>query len=312
MDQLALLPTDPTQSSNGRRTNALELKASEPITTDDRLARIAQVLGTPYYSRHGVTLYNLDCLEAMRRLPAGLLDLTVTSPPYNIGKSYESRRELDDYVSWCTEWMQEVYRLTSRAGAFWLNLGYVPIHGRGKAIPLPYMLWDRTQFFLLQEIVWNYGAGVASRLSFSPRNEKFLWYVKNPNDYVFNLDDVRDPDVKYPNQKKNGKLKCNPAGKNPTDVWQIAKVTSGADRSSVERTPHPAQFPIELIDRVIKACSNGGQLVLDPFIGSGTTADVAVRLDRQAVGFEVVEDYLKIAINRIEAAASLKGQGSLL
>jgi len=102
------------------------------------------------------------------------------------------------------------------------------------------LLWDRSPFYLIQEVVWNYGAGVACRHQFSPRNEKFLWYVKDPNNYLFHLDKI----VKYPNQKKNGKLKCNPLGKNPTDVWQFPKVTSGKKRSSIERTAHPAQFPV--------------------------------------------------------------------
>ena len=136
---------------------------------------------------------------------------------------------------------------------------------------------------------------------FSPRNEKFIWYVKNPENYTFNLDEVRDPDVKYPNQKKNGKLKCNPLGKNPSDVWQIPKVTSGKDRSSDERTPHPAQFPLALIERILKACSNPGDTVLDPFMGSGSLAEAALRTGRNAVGFEVRQDYVEIASRRLDA-----------
>ena len=141
---------------------------------------------------------------------------------------------------------------------------------------------------------------MASKKSFSPRNEKFLWYVKNSAGYTFNLDDIRDPNVKYPNQKKNGILKCNPLGKNPSDVWQFSKVTSGTDRSSPERTPHPAQFPIAVIERIIRACSNPGDLVVDPFLGSGTVADVAVRCGRPILGIEIKRSYVDIAIDRIE------------
>ncbi|MGS0147033.1 DNA-methyltransferase, partial [Escherichia coli] len=121
-----------------------------------------------------------------------------------------------------------------------------------------------------------------------------LWYVKNQDNYKFNLDDIRDPNVKYPNQKKNGKLKCNPLGKNPSDVWQISKVTSGKNRSSKERTEHPAQFPLEMIDRIIKAGSNNRDLVIDPFMGSGTTAIAALKNGRKVIGFEVNSDYVKI------------------
>ncbi len=121
---------------------------------------------------------------------------------------------------------------------------------------------------------------------------------------MFNLDDVRDPDVKYPNQKKNGKLKCNPLGKNPTDVWTFPKVTSGTNRSSRERTPHPAQFPEAVIERIILACSMPGDIVLDPFLGSGTTPVVARRLDRYVIGFEISEAYLAgVAIPRLQAAS---------
>jgi adenine-specific DNA-methyltransferase len=201
----------------------------------------------------------------MRQLPSGFVNLTVTSPPYNIGKEYEDPLELDHYLDWCEEWIQELYRLTARAGAFWLNLGYVSRQGTARAIPIPYLLWNRVPFFLIQEVVWHYGAGVAARNSFSPRNEKFLWYVKDEKNYAFNLDDVRDPEVKYPNQKKNGKLKCNPLGKNPSDVWLFPKVTSGSDRASPERTEHPAQFPVAVVERIVKACSHRGDVVLDPF-----------------------------------------------
>lgn len=189
--------------------------------------------------------------------------------------------------------------LVLESGSFWLNLGYVPIPERGKAVPLPYLLWDKSPFFLVQEVIWNYGAGVASRRSFSPRNEKFLWFVKDEDTYFFDLDSVRDPDVKYPNQKKNGILKCNPLGKNPTDVWQIPKVTSGANRSSVERTPHPAQFPEALIRRVVLACSGPEGVVLDPFVGSGTTVMAARELGRQSIGIEIREDYLELAVRRL-------------
>lgn len=212
--------------------------------------------------------------------------------------------------------MSEIHRVTSPNGAFWLNLGYIPIPDRAKAVPLPYLLWDRSPFSLVQEVVWNYGAGVAARRMFSPRNEKYLWYVKTLEDYIFNLDEVRDPDVKYPNQKKNGKIRVNPLGKNPTDVWQIPKVTTGENmtgqRASPERTPHPAQFPEAVVDRIVRACSNPGDLVLDPFLGSGTTAVVAQANSRVAVGFEVKSEYISIAGKRLRKRIEAPIQAALL
>jgi len=265
------------------------------------LGTVMSVLGTPAHSGAGYAIYQGDCLELMRQLPDEVIPLTVTSPPYNIGKEYEEALSIGKYIDWCESWIREIHRLTMRSGAFWLNLGYVSLAQRANAIPIPYLLWDRVPFYLIQEVVWNYGAGVAAKKFFSPRNEKFLWYVKNQRNYVFNLDDVRDPNVKYPNQKKNGKKKCNPIGKNPSDVWQFPKVTSGKNRSSRERTAHPAQFPIAVIDRIVKACSNRGDLILDPFVGSGSLIEAALMNDRVAVGIEINAEYAEIAGQRVES-----------
>ncbi len=264
------------------------------------LNQVKDIMTEPYYSTEGCLIYNTDCFPAMKRMSNSLLDLTVTSPPYNIGKEYEKPILLQEYLEWCGQWITEIYRLTKRKGAFWLNLGYLNVPDRAKAIPIPYLLWDRIPFYLIQEIVWNYGAGVAGKRFFSPRNEKFLWYVKDEHEYRFNLDDVRDPEVKYPNQKKNGKIKVNPLGKNPTDVWQIPKVTSGKNRASKERTPHPAQFPVSVIERIIKVSSNEGDIIFDPFLGSGTTALVALALKRKVIGFELKSEYCEIAAKRIK------------
>lgn len=270
------------------------------------LQALKEQLGRPFFEDTNFLLYNADCLEAMKALNDTVIDLTITSPPYNIGKAYETRRPLDDYLDWCQSWMQEVYRITECQGAFWLNLGYLEIEDKARAIPIPYLLWQRSPFYLVQEVIWNYGAGLHTKHMFSPRNEKFLWYVKSSDKYTFHLDAVRDKDVKYPNQKKNGKLKCNPLGKNPSDVWQIPKVTSGHKRSSKERTSHPAQFPLAVIDRIVKACSDENDIVMDPFMGSGTTAIAALENGRSVIGFEISEKYCEITAQR--AASFLKAQ----
>lgn len=261
---------------------------------------IKKILGEPSFEREGVAIYQMDCLEAMKKIPSNLIDLTITSPPYNIGKEYEELAELDDYLNWCENWINEIHRITANNGTFWLNVGYLKVDGKGLAVPIPYLLWNRTNFYMLQEVVWNYAAGVACKKRFSPRNEKLLWYVKDKDNYTFNLDDVRDPNVKYPNQKKNGKLKCNPLGKNPSDVWQITKVTSGRNRSSAERTPHPAQFPTALVERMLKSSSDHGDVILDPFMGSGSTAECALRNGRYVIGFELKSEYIGYAQQRID------------
>lgn len=288
------------------------MSTDAPTHQHEALEQVERALGPPYHRVGTTLLYRGDCVELLTAVGLPVFDLTVTSPPYNIGKAYERPLTLAEYVSWSETWMKSLYSCTSDSGQFWLNLGYVGVPSAGKAVPLPYLLWDKSPFYFVQEVVWNYGAGVAARRSFSPRNEKFLWYVRDPDDYHFDLDAVRDPDVKYPNQRKNGKLKCNPLGKNPTDVWAFPKVTSGRDRSSKERTGHPAQFPKAVIDRVVRACSARGGLVLDPFLGSGTTTEVAHELGRPAVGIEIRSDYLDIAITRLRQAEERRRNKQLL
>jgi adenine-specific DNA-methyltransferase len=209
-------------------------------------------IGRPFYSHSGFILYCGDCCRFMEQLQqTGFkVDLTVTSPPYNIGKEYEERIPVESYVQWCAKWMSLIHKITADEGTFWLNLGYSDVPKKGLCVPIPYLLWDKSPFYLLQEIVWKYGAGVATKHYLSPRNEKWLFYVKHPSRYTFNLDNIRDPNVKYPNQKKNGKYRCNPFGKNPSDVWEFPKVTTGVSRSSKERTKHPAQFPLAVVERI--------------------------------------------------------------
>jgi len=259
-------------------------------------------LGVPYYENELSIIYNMDCLEGLTLLKGHVeVDSTITSPPYNIGKEYEKVLSLEKYIDWLTKVSEDIYGITKPNGSFVLNVGYLEVKNKGRAVPIPYLLWDKIPFYLTQEIVWNYGAGVACRNYLSPRNEKLLWYVKDQNDYTFNLDPIRDQNVKYPNQKKNGKLRCNTLGKNPSDVWQIAKVTSGKGRSSLERMPHPAQFPEDLISRVVRGFTDENDLILDPFMGSGTTARVAMLEKRRAIGFEVNLEYCETIKSRLEA-----------
>jgi adenine-specific DNA-methyltransferase len=239
-----------------------------------------------------------DCLEHFGAIENGSVALVLTSPPYNIGKSYERQLPLDEYLAWCRAWLAEVRRVLALDGAAWINLGFIYAPGFGQAVPLPYLLWPHLGLHLVQEVVWRYENGVACRRRLSPRNEKLLWLVRDPDSYCFNLDPIRDRAIRYPNSRRNGRLRYNPAGKNPGDVWHIPKVIAG--RASPERTTHPAQMPLALAERIVLACSRPGDVVLDPFAGSGTTLVAAKRHSRRAVGIERDPAYADIARSRLE------------
>ena len=269
------------------------------IAFNDVKDLLISLIGTPYYQSDSCVLFCGDSLTMQKMIDAQLFDAVITSPPYNIGKEYEKVMPIQEYVEWSINWITDTSMLLKPHGALLLNLGYVAIENMGRAIPLPYMLWDKIPMYLNQEIVWNYSAGVACKNYLSPRNEKILWYVKDKDNYIFNLDPIRDTNVKYPNSKRNGKLRVNTLGKNPSDVWEIAKVTTGRNRSSEERTPHPCQFPTDLIDKLILGFTSEKAVVFDPFMGSGTTFDSCIRNNRFCVGFEISPEYCEIAKKRI-------------
>lgn len=262
---------------------------------------VKSILGSPFYENEQCLIYNMDCEEGLKKL-GGLVEInaTITSPPYNIGKEYEDIQPVNNYVDWLSNIGNLIHEITHPNGSFILNVGYLKVEGKGRAVPIPYLIWDKIRFYLNQEIVWNYEAGVACKNYLSPRNEKLLWYIKTPGNYTFNLDPIRDRDVKYPNQKKNGKLRCNTIGKNPSDVWRIAKVTSGTDRASEERTEHPSQFPEDLITKAVLGFTNEEDVILDPFMGSGTTAKVALLNNRKCIGFEISKKYCQTMKERLD------------
>ena len=125
------------------------------------------------------------CLERFAEVETGSVALVVTSPPYNIGKAYDEGMPLDSYLTWCRLWLGEISRVLTPTGAAWINLGFVEVLDRGKAVPLPYLLWPLIDLYLLQEVVWRYENGVACRRRLSPRNEKLLWLVRDASSHRF-------------------------------------------------------------------------------------------------------------------------------
>ncbi|HPD42378.1 MAG TPA: site-specific DNA-methyltransferase [Anaerolineae bacterium] len=247
-------------------------------------------------------LYEGDCLTLLKEMPDDFVQLVVTSPPYNLGKPYESRLEIEDYLAQQRQVIEESVRVLKPQGSICWQVGnYVD---EGEIIPLDIVLYPLFAALGLQlrnRIVWHFGHGLHASKRFSGRYEVILWFTKTEN-YVFNLDAVRVPQ-KYPQKKyfkgpKKGELSGNPLGKNPGDVWEIPNVKA----NHVEKTIHPCQFPVELIERLVLALTNAGDWVFDPFMGVGTTAIAALMHQRRAIGAEIMPEYVEIAKERLRQA----------
>lgn len=255
-----------------------------------------------YTSEADFVLYEGDCIELLATIPDESIQLVVTSPPYNLGKEYENRLKLDRYIEQQSRVIEECVRVLNPAGSICWQVGnYVD---NGEIVPLDVLLYPifaNLGLHLRNRIVWHFGHGLHASKRFSGRYEVILWFTKT-NQYLFNLDVVRVPQ-KYPNKKhfkgtKKGELSGNPLGKNPSDVWEIPNVKA----NHVEKTLHPAQFPVELVERLVLSMTNENDWVLDPFLGSGTTAISALMHHRKAVGAEIFPEYVKIIKERIELA----------
>jgi adenine-specific DNA-methyltransferase len=246
-----------------------------------------------------IVVYPGDCLALLKAIPDKSLQLIVTSPPYNIGKEYEKRLHLDLYLRQQAQVIAECVRALSPRGSICWQVGnYVD---RGAIIPLDtilYPIFSKLGLRMRNRIIWHFEHGLHCRRRFSGRYETIIWFTKT-DDYIFNLDAVRVPQ-KYPGKKyfkgpKAGQYSCNPLGKNPGDLWVIPNVKS----NHVEKTEHPCQFPVELIERLVLSLTNEGDWVFDPFLGTGTTVIAAIRHGRRGAGAEIVPKYVNLARERI-------------
>lgn len=242
-----------------------------------------------------------DNLKYMRSLQDESFHLIVTSPPYNIGKAYERRTTLEKYIEEQCATIAEAVRLLHPNGSICWQVGnHVD---DGEVFPLDAVLYPKFKdhgLKLRNRIVWSFGHGLHCQNRFSGRHETILWFTKT-DDYIFNLDPVRIPS-KYPNKKhykgpNKGKVSSHPLGKNPSDVWEIPNVKA----NHVEKTDHPCQFPVGLVERLVLALTNPGQSVLDPYLGVGSSAIAALMHGRQAYGCDITADYIKVAKERIES-----------
>ncbi|HDN74306.1 site-specific DNA-methyltransferase [Archaeoglobales archaeon] len=251
-----------------------------------------------------------DVLDFLSDIEDNFATLVVTSPPYNIGKPYESRREFREYIQWQEEVIRECIRILKPEGSICWEVGnYIE---NKEVFPLDiyfYNIFKKLGLKLRNRIIWHFGHGLHAKMRFSGRYETILWFTKSDN-YIFNLDSVRIPQ-KYPGKRaykgvNRGKPSCNPKGKNPSDVWSVVLEDwekqiwniPNVKSNHPEKTIHPAQFPIELVERLVLALTNEGDWVLDPFMGVGSALLAALFQNRRAVGVDNVKKYCDIAYQR--------------
>jgi adenine-specific DNA-methyltransferase len=252
-------------------------------------------------------IWHGDVEEFLDSLPDHpLFDLVVSSPPCKIGKDYEERARFDEYLAWQRRVISKcVSRLRDTGSVCWQVGNHVRRTGRTASIlPLDlafHPIFDDLGLTLRNRIVWTFGHGLHCTYRFSGRYEVVLWYTRSDS-YTFDLDAVRVPQ-KYPGKKqykgpRAGKYSCNPLGKNPSDVWEIPNVKS----NHVEKTAHPCQFPVALVDRLVCALTEPHGLVFDPFAGAASAGVAAAMRDRRFWGCETVDEYVELGLRRVSEA----------
>lgn len=260
-------------------------------------------------------VYEGDNRDLLRTIPRSAIQLIVTSPPYNVGKEYEQKTSLGDYLDSQKRVINSCVRVLNDKGSLCWQVGNY-VTPSGEVVPLDtlmYPIFKLHGLVLRNRIVWHFGHGLHSRKRFSGRYETILWFTKDTNDYYWDLDSIRVPQ-KYPGKRhykgpKAGEYSGHPQGKNPGDYWDD-KLDPGdtwdipnVKANHIEKTVHPCQFPIALVTRLIRALSSKDTWILDPYLGVGSTSCAAVAEGRRAVGAEVEPVYAEIARQRIVRAS---------
>jgi adenine-specific DNA-methyltransferase len=247
-----------------------------------------------------VHMRTMDNMKFMRSIPDESVKLIVTSPPYNIGKSYEKKTSLERYVRDQAKVIAECVRILHPEGSICWQVGNHV--NKGEIFPLDivlYQLFKDHNLKLRNRIVWHFEHGLHCRKRLSGRYETILWFTKT-DDYTFNLDPIRVPS-KYPNKKyykgpKAGQLSGNPLGKNPSDIWVFPNVKN----NHVEKTIHPCQFPVELVERLVLSLTDENEIVFDPYMGVGSSVIAALKNNRIGYGCDVAKEYVKVARERVK------------
>ncbi len=256
-------------------------------------------------------LYPGDCLEHFRMVPTGSIDLVFADPPFNIGYDYDiynDRREADHYLDWTRQWAREVVRVLKPEGTFWLAIG------DEFAAELKVIFHREQHLSLRSWVIWYYTFGVHCTRKFSRSHAHLFYFVKDPKRFTFNDDAIRVPSAR---QLVYFDTRADPKGRVPDDTWILRPqdVPDGfAPDGDTWYFPrvcgtfkeragwHGCQMPEQLLGRIIRAGTNEGETVLDPFGGSGTTLVVAKKLARRYLGFELSPDYAAQIQARLDAA----------
>ncbi len=252
-----------------------------------------------------------DVQLACQSLPSSQFSLIVSSPPYNLGKLYEQQTGLNQYLEWQEAVITDLVRLLKPGGSLCWQVGNFV--DAGEVFPLDiyfYPLFKRLGLQLRNRVAWHFEHGLHASRRFSGRYETLLWFT-NGSDYTFNLDAVRVPS-KYPGKlhfkgDKKGQPSGNPLGKNPSDFWRLLAdewetgiwEIPNVKANHPEKTEHPCQFPVELVERCLLAFTNPDDWVLDPFVGAGSTLLAAKKHGRRAVGIDRDADYIRLARQRV-------------
>lgn len=292
---------------------------------DFKIPLVKKIKGNKiYYGTHipenlsefDIVILNNDVSNILSKLESNFIRLVVSSPPYNIGKPYEKRKKFQDYIKWQEMTIGECIRMLSDNGSICWEVGnYVK---NGEIFPLDlyfYSIFKKNQLKLRNRIIWRFGHGLHARKRFSGRYEVILWFTKSDK-YIFNLDNVRVKQ-KYPGKKgykphNKNKYTSHPKGKNPSDVWDLSEFPiireewqesiwdiPNVKANHPEKTIHPAQFPIELVERLVLALTNPGDWLFDPFMGVGSSLIAAYLHSRKAIGIDKEKKYCDIAYQRI-------------
>ncbi len=254
-------------------------------------------------------VHNRDCVEGMGQLDDGSVDLAFADPPFNIGyeyDKYDDRRAAEEYLDWCRQWIAQVVRVLKPDGTFWLAIG------DEFAAELKVMMQRELGLHCRSWVLWYYTFGVHCQMKFSRSHAHLFHMVKDPNQFTFHTDAIRVPSAR---QLVYNDSRANPKGRVPDDTWILRPqdVPEGfrpdhdtwyfprvAGTFRERAGWHGCQMPEQLLGRIIRVSSSPGELVLDPFGGSGTTLAVAKKLGRQFVGFELSAEYAKNVARRLE------------